>query len=102
MLGELRDKITDWFRPASPVEIEHAARMVAQESMDEVRQRMSDVARTMNRHQLAGYVRARARRPVEHRARSVSLYETTAASHLQTDIVTKAIDLVVQLLCREA
>lgn len=102
MFGVLRDQMRAWLRPTPTLGIEQAARVVAIESLDEVRQRLSDIARTMNRHQLAGYVRARARRPVEDRARSVSLWETKGTMHMDSAIVAKALDLVVQLLCREA
>ena len=102
MFDRLRDQVRGWLRPVSPVDIEHVARVVAHESIAQVRQRMSGVAQTMNRNQRAGYVRARARRVVEYRVECVSRLETSATSRAHGDVVNKSLDLVVQLLCREA
>src|SRR5690606_29300126 len=100
--NQLRGQLSRWLSPTSELQLESLARRAADSCLSDIQGRMSLAAEEMNRSELAGYVRARARRSIEHQVRLLSREERSASAEMHDRIVSKALERVVQVVCRQA
>lgn len=88
-------------RPFGATQVEKMIRQTAELCREAVEQRLTAAIGSMNRNEARGYLRARARRPVEHHLRLMSKADSRIDARLADQMIAGAIDQIVTSLLRE-